>query len=51
MAQCGGEDDGILLRRGLDLDFQPLRRGEATGQIFAESEGDSEGLGEGIEEV
>ena len=51
MTQRRGEDDGILLRRGLDLDFEPLRRGEAAGQILAESERDSEGLGEGVEEV
>jgi hypothetical protein len=51
MAQRGGEDDGILLWRGLDLDFEPLRCGEAAGQILAESEADTEGLGEGIEEL
>jgi hypothetical protein len=37
-AQSGGENDGILLRRGFNLDFEPLRRGEAAGQILAESE-------------
>jgi hypothetical protein len=51
MAQRGGEDDGILLRRGLDLNFEPLRRGEAAGQILAESEADTKGLREGIEKV
>ena len=31
MAQRGGKNDGILLRRGFNLDFTPLWCGEAAG--------------------